>query len=211
MRAARATFCSTLDQQATRLAALVDGRARETRESIDKRVAAIEERRDARILERTETITARMERIGARATTSEEKAAFEAFKTSVSTALGERDRQVTAALEKFRTDAQALIGGREATVAAARATLKSSLDTALTKARTDCAANVRPDTIRDTFRASVLSAQETFKSAVTEKRDMRAELEALRKTRDASVRAAGETFKASFDTALKTLRATVSR
>lgn len=199
-------FCATLDREATRLTALSDGRGRETREGIEKRLASIADRRDTRLAERTENINARIQKIGARATTDEQRAAVQTFQTTVSAALLEKDRQVTAALQKFRTDAALLVETRTRTVTTAQATLKSSLDAALQKAKTDCAANVDPRSVRETFRASVASALESFKTATKEKRDIRADLEALRKTRDESVRVAQQGFKTAFDAALVTLR-----
>jgi len=87
------------------------------------------------------------------------------------------------------------------------ATFKSSVDAAVTKAKTDCDAGVTPATARQTFTASVKTAKDKLRSYIQALDKIGPQVEALAKTRNDAVRAANQTFKTTLEQAQATLKA----
>lgn len=143
----------------------------------------------------------------AKATTTEQKAAVDAFKASVEASVTKRKTAVDGAIATFRTSADKLINDRTAAVDTAAATHKSTMDTAIAKAKADCASGIDPATVRSTLQSSIKAANEAFRSSAKRPEDLDDQVKALRDARDTAIKAAMDTFKSEYEaakTALKT-------
>ena len=85
------------------------------------------------------------------------------------------------------------------------ATFKSTVNAALTKAQADCAANVDPKTVKDTFNKSVSDARKVLQDA-RKSAEMASGLATLKQTRDTAIKAAEQAFKTATDAARAALK-----
>ncbi|OGE85124.1 MAG: hypothetical protein A3J48_03045 [Candidatus Doudnabacteria bacterium RIFCSPHIGHO2_02_FULL_46_11] len=169
-----------------------------------------EERKD-KVGERIDAAKAntdeRLEKLSELAQTEEQRAAVEAFTTSMSAAREKRRSAVEAAMDVFRTGLEALQNTRKTTAEAAAAAFRTTVTTALEKAKSDC-------------QLGALSAAEVKSALVASLRAAKAELDSQRialdtksnveelvKTRNDAVRAAHSEFKATLQSEIAKLKA----
>ena len=211
-------FCANIDKTVSVLSGQMtkrdEGRLdrRENRgEKRDERQGLKDGKLDDRRDDRDENRAGRYDKLYARASTTEAKAAVDVFKAAVESAVSTRRTAVDAAIEKFRVDSQALITNQQAVVDAAAQTLKTSIDAAIAKAKADCTAGVDAATVRETLRKSIKDAQDIFKEKAKKPADIGSQLKALRETRDAAIKAAMDAFKTAFDAAVAALKTALGK
>ncbi len=148
------------------------------------------------------------DKLMARATTDGQKAAVEAFKTTIQSALKTRYAAVDAAREAYRKAVDELIAGRKTTLESAKNTLKSATDAAIAKAKADCAVEgANGATIKQAFHDALKVAQDAFKTSTQSIEKPNDALQNLIDTRNEAIRKAHEAFKVTQEAALKTLKA----
>lgn len=186
-----------------------DRRAENEKARLDK-LAGLRTTRDEKLKENRDGGQAkrdvRYDALMKKADTDAKKAAVTAFKTAVDAATAKRIAAVDAAIKAHRDGVDALVKTKFTTLDTGAATLKSTIDVAIAKAKTDCANNVAPQTVRASLIAAAKAAQDIFKANRNDVA-IKTQLEALNTTRKTAVEAAMTQFKADMTaatTALKT-------
>jgi hypothetical protein len=141
-----------------------------------------------------------------KADTDAKKAAVTAFKTAVDAATAKRIAAVDAAIKAHRDGVDALIKTKFTSLDTGAGALKTAIDAAITKAKTDCANNVAPQTVRAALVAAAKAAQDIFKANRNDAA-IKTQLEVLNATRKTAVEAAMTTFKADMTAATTALKA----
>ncbi len=212
VRNAGTQFCATLDKRATEVNSKIDDKKekldirqhdRLNKKSADRseRDTKLEMHRDGWDDHRGERIT----KLEAKATTDAQKAAVAQFNTTMTAAINARRSAIDTAISTFRTGVDSITGTRVSAVDTAIATFKTARQSALEKAKTDCAAGVDSKTAKATFEASMKAALNTFKAAKTaviKKNDVTV----LSQARKAAIEKAVADFKVTMDAAQATLK-----
>lgn len=96
------------------------------------------------------------------ATTNEQQLAVKTFTTTVQQALTTKRQAVDAARTTFRTGVDQAIAKREPTISNAMVVFDASVNSAISKARSDCAAGMDSKTAKTTFHTAVKDARKKF-------------------------------------------------
>ncbi|MCX6781620.1 MAG: hypothetical protein NTW66_00640 [Candidatus Magasanikbacteria bacterium] len=124
------------------------------------------------------------EKLLGKATTDEQKAAVEKFQLSVEAAVVVRRAAIDVAITNYRTGLDKAITDRKAGMDAALATYKVTIKAVENKAVADCAAGVESATVRTDLKSSIEAARDKFKTdraAVVKVSDQVKALNAVRK------------------------------
>lgn len=211
-------FCTNIDTAVSRIND-ARGKAQEkkTENRMDKSGKLVERRgtKDGKLddkrSEHDANRSAAYAKMYEKATTTAQKAAVDAFKTTIEASVTKRKAAVDTAIATFRTSADKLITDRTAAVDAAAATHKAAVDAAIAKAKADCAAGTDAATVRSTLQASLKAANEAFRTAAKRPEDLDDQVKALRETRDAAIKSAMTTFKSEYDAAKATLKTALGK
>jgi hypothetical protein len=153
----------------------------------------------------------RFSKLEGRASTTEQKAAVTAFRTTLKTITENRRLAVDNAVKAYRSSVDQTLSTKKTAVQAAQTTLRTSIDSILAKAKTDCSANVSNQTIRKTVNDGIKMARQKFAETV-KTLDKRAEvLKTATEARKAAVDKAEKDFKTAYDKALADLKAAFSK
>ncbi|MBI2120502.1 MAG: hypothetical protein HYT94_02670 [Parcubacteria group bacterium] len=172
----------------------------DNRAEVDAKVTELRAKADA---ERN----AQAEKLRARATTPEQKAAVEIFVTTLHDAIAARRADVDAARGTFRTELDKIRTDRRSAVDAAVAAFKSSFTAALDKAKTDCAAGAASKTVRTQTVAALKSAKTALQTAIKGLEKNKTAIEALKTVRNNAFKKAQDDFKVIRDKARTDLKA----
>jgi hypothetical protein len=208
-----ATACARITKLAETIQGRLDTGRQKLMERRDDRAAKLAARRadeQAKVAERRAAweghwndLIGRLEKDGATNT-----AAIAAFKTSMEAAWKTRDAAIAAADKTFRDGLDALVAAKKTAVESAAQAYKSAASAAFTKAQADCAAGVAPATVLTTLRASLKTAQDTFKSDRQAIDKIGEKVKALVTARQAAIQKANADFKAAADAARTAVKAT---
>jgi len=126
----------------------------------DKVASAILVKRDDEINGFETSIT----KLLAKANTDAEKAAIQTFKTSVETAMTQRQTTVDNAVLTYNNAVKNLVSQREDSLTTSGSNFQTNVTAAVTKAQSDCTAGISSTTVRASFLASLKSANQKFHS-----------------------------------------------
>lgn len=202
------------DQVMTRLAEHEQKYGERYTERLSK-INGREVEQDARLVnrrgEQTEQRSEWYTKLEVKATTDAQKAAVAIFRSTIDVAITTRRAAVDKAVADFRIGLDAVIAARKATLDGIAATFTTSMNTALAKAKTDCAAQVDPRTVRETLRVALEAARVKFQTDKTAAEKARTTIEALRVTRRTAIKNALDAFRATAEQARAQLKAAFPR
>ncbi len=167
----------------------------------DERVAKVKETRD----EAEENLEEALDDVEEDLTAAQ-KSALTTFKTTQKRAQATRKAAVDAAVNKYRTDLQALVNKRQEAIRLAGLTLKNSIAAALAKAQADCTAGVDQVTVRTNLKTSIETAQAKFRTDIKAVENIGPQVKALVDTRNAAMKAAKEAFRTTVNQAKEVLK-----
>ncbi|MEK7610679.1 MAG: hypothetical protein AAB468_02940 [Patescibacteria group bacterium] len=204
--------CARFEQAAHKLEHKVGERHDRLLAKKTERMTKLTERRADRLATRTEhrvDWTERrdeiFDRLEAKADTDAKKQALATFQQVVNTAVTTRRAAIDAAANTFHQGVDGAVNARQQAAETASQVFKKAVADALAKAQTDCAATgADAAAVKETYRASVKQARETFNTArqAVEKMD----LETLNTVRKAAFQKAADDFKATMDKARADLK-----
>jgi len=211
----RAAFCSRIDQIIAPIEQRMTDREGklETRwQEIDANLAKREADRLARLSDyrntRDDNRETQYAKLEAKATTDAQKQAVANFKATVEAAVVTRKAAVDSAISAVEQSVSQSIDARRAAVTTATNEFKSAKSAAIAKTKADCSAGVDPQTIRETFRASMKAAQDKFKNDYQAIEKLKGSFESVRTTRQQEVKTAIADFKSTLEKAGTDLKAT---
>jgi len=210
---AGANFCTNIDAIGAKIIAGIDTKTGTIDSKKATRMAKLSESRQKRDeslstkrAERDTALGTHYTALMKKADTDAKKAAVTTFKTTTDAALKARRDAIDAAISTYRTGIDALISQKFGALDNDRAALKSATDAALTTAKSSCTAGTDSKTVYTTFKASIKTARDAYKSSHTQTK-ISDDIKALGTARKASVDAAIAKFKADMNTARTTLKA----
>jgi len=206
-------FCTRLNTLSAdlteRLAEMENKRATKRTEILTK----VKENRDNRLVktkvirnDAIKKLEERLKKLDAAATTDVQKKAMATFRGSVKTSLTTRNTAIDGAESKFRTTSTAFITQRQNGLMTAVATFKYSVQSAVAKAKNSCTAGSSPETVKQTFVASVKTAKDQLANDIRALDQISAQIDVLAKTKNETIKLANRTFKASLKKAIETLK-----
>lgn len=142
----------------------------------------------------------------AKASTTDQQTAVATFKTTIETAVTARRAAIDVAIKAYRDGVDTAVGSRQGTITMAAATLKTSMDTALQTAVTDCTAGKDSKTVRVAAMAAIKNARTAFTTSVKGLDKSDTTIQTLAKTRSDAVKKAIADFEVAKKAAEKTLR-----
>lgn len=153
----------------------------------------------------------RLAKISSKATTTAQIAAVDTYKTAIQTAINNRRTAVDTAMKAYQSGLKSLIDSRKASSTVARTNLNNAINSAISKAKTDCASGVSDNTARTNFKNAVKAAKDQFNSAVKGLDNLKTQREALEKTRKSAFEKAHTDFKVAMENALSTLKTALGK
>jgi hypothetical protein len=147
------------------------------------------------------------EKLLGHATTDEQKAAVEKFKSTVEALVIARRAAVDAAIAIYRSGMEKLITDRKAGMDVALATYKAAIKAAEQKAATDCAAGIDPLTVRTNLKSAADAARAAYKSEREIVKKISDQVKTLGDARKAAFEKALNDFKVALETAKNELKA----
>lgn len=210
-------FCGRFAETTGNIAEKMSGVRTEIDELKGNREATMEDRRDTRDESlngiRSMQDARRVEwyaKLEARATTDRQKDAVREFEKTVDASVETRRDAVDAAIAVFRSGVDSLVSGKKNSAEAAADTFQGAVDAAVAKAKADCEAGKDPETIRNTFRASLKKAKTELTASRKSVEGIGGQVDALAKVRNESIRKAVEAFDASLKAATEKLKTAFS-
>lgn len=147
-------------------------------------------------------------KLQAKATTSSEQQAVQAYETAVNNAVSTRRAAYDSAREAFRNGVETIVSGRQSTIAGQLNSFETAVNTAFQNAQASCASNPSDGpAIRATLMAALKSARENYTSDRKGDATVGSQIQQLIATRDAAFKAANQTFQNSMTAAAQTLKA----
>jgi hypothetical protein len=134
------------------------------------------------------------------AATEAEKAAVEKFITTVDTAHTTKQASMDKLIASQRSTIDTKITEKTGLTGQNLADMKTKMDQALTKAKTDCANGVSSSTVKSEFKKTLESARDSFKN-IKDDSTIRTEMEALRKAHQVEIAKINTAFQTSLDAA----------
>jgi len=202
-------FCSQIDKVLVSVDARGSTSGVKRTEALDNRSEKREDKRSDIDIRRAENEVKRnnqFEELAKRVTTDAQKAALEAFRTSMTAALAERKKTVDAILLAHTTEVDTVMAARKAGADKALVTLKADIETAKTQAKSDCANNVAGDTVRTNLKNAIQQAQEKFRDTLKSLEKVKDVSQASREARKQELQKAEDTFKKSVELAKNNLK-----
>jgi len=203
-------FCSQIDKALVYLDTKAINFGEKKEDAVNNRTEKREDHRsevDTRRADNEVKRNNQLEELSKRATTDAQKAALEAFRTSMNTALTERKKTVDAILLAHRTDIDKVVAARKTGAGEALVTLKADIEAVKTQAKSDCTNNIAGDTVRTNLKNAIQKAQEKFRETMKSLEKVKDVSEASRETRKQELQKAEDTFKKSVEDARNNLKA----
>lgn len=211
---AKTAFCSRIDQIIAPIEQRMadrEAKLEAKRQEIDVNLAKRKADRMARLSDyrntRDDNREAQYAKLEAKATTDAQKQAVASFKATVEAAVVTRKAAVDSAISALGQSVDQSIDARRAAVTTVTNEFKNAKSAAIEKAKADCAAGVAPQTIRETFRASMKVAQDKFKSDYQAIEKLKGSFESVRAIRKQAVEKAIADFKTTMEKARADLKA----
>jgi hypothetical protein len=211
-------FCSRFTETIERINGRLEDRGANVKDRVENRGEKRSDRRDGRdewLGEKRGTQDERRSalytKLDERADTDAEKAAVAEFKSTIDAAVVVRRSAVDKAISDFRSAVDSLVGSKKDGVSSAYTEFKSAADAAIAKAKSDCAGDVDPSTVRSTFNAAMKAAREGLKDDRSTIDKVRDDIQTLAETRKKSVEAALATFKTAVETAKEKLQGVMGK
>ncbi len=145
------------------------------------------------------TLEQHFEDIEEEAVTEAQKQAVAVFKMNLKSAQEVRKIAVEKAQTTFRSARDQLVTQRHNAHSAAVTTFRNSIQTATQKAKTDCAAGISPEIVKQNFVASIKVAKEKLHADIKAVDKTDQQMEALTKIRNEAIRQAHQDFKRTLD------------
>lgn len=213
-------LCVRIDNVVSRLEKYLDGDRINLRERVESRVREMEESRDGRETELAERRKSRDEArnkfyqdLEEKAVQDEtKKAAVEEFKGTVEKAVETRRLAIDNAKDVMNVGITQAIENRETNMESLRAQFKSSVDSAIAKAKNSCDEDATSDELKEILsqlREDVKNARDTYKNKIGEENKIQENIGKLREERKIAVKTAIENFKATMKVAQEQLRSKV--
>ncbi|NTV54930.1 MAG: hypothetical protein HGA16_00300 [Candidatus Moranbacteria bacterium] len=210
-------FCGRFAETTGNIAEKMSGVRTKIDELKGNREATMEDRRDTRDENlngiRSTQDARRVEwyaKLEARATTDKQKDAVREFEKTVDMSVETRRDAVDAAIAAFRSGVDSLVSGKKNSAETAADVFQGAVDAAVAKAKADCEAGKDPETIRNTFRASLKKAKTELTASRKSVEGIGGQVDALAKVRNESIRKALEAFDASLKAATEKLKTAFS-
>lgn len=210
-------FCGRFAETTGNITEKMSGVRTKIDELRGNREATMEDRRDTRDENlngiRSTQDARRVEwyaKLESRATTDTQKDAVREFEKTVDSAVEVRRDAVDAAILAFRSGVDSLVSGKKNSAETAAETFQGAVDAAVSRARADCEAGKDPETIRNTFRASLKGAKTQLSTSRKSVEGIGSQVDALAKVRNESIRKAVQAFDASLASATEKLKAAFS-
>ncbi|NTW90130.1 MAG: hypothetical protein HGB37_04470 [Candidatus Moranbacteria bacterium] len=210
-------FCGRFAETTGNIAEKMSGVRTKIDELKGNREATMEDRRDTRDENlngiRSTQDARRVEwyaKLEARATTDRQKDAVREFEKTVDTSVETRRDAVDAAIAAFRSGVDSLVSGKKNSAETAADVFQGAVDAAVARAKADCEAGKDPETIRNTFRASLKKAKTELTASRKSVEGIGGQVDALAKVRNESIRKAVEAFDASLKAATEKLKTAFS-
>ncbi len=210
-------FCGRFAETTGNIAEKMSGVRIKIDELKGNREATMEDRRDTRDENlngiRSTQDARRVEwyaKLEARATTDKQKDAVREFEKTVDMSVETRRDAVDAAIAAFRSGVDSLVSGKKNSAETAADVFQGAVDAAVAKAKADCEAGKDPETIRNTFRASLKKAKTELTASRKSVEGIGGQVDALAKVRNESIRKALEAFDASLKAATEKLKTAFS-
>ncbi|MFA6397618.1 MAG: hypothetical protein WDK96_02095 [Candidatus Paceibacterota bacterium] len=141
-----------------------------------------------------------------RAKTDAQKQAVETYKTTIKTAIENRRTIIDSAINNWRTTVEKNTLARRASVNTIWTTFKTTVDSALLKAKTDCATGTKQDIIKTTFNETVRVAREKMETDRKALFNVSAQVESLNQIKRDIIKKAQDDFKAVVEKAKADLK-----
>lgn len=125
----------------------------------------------------------------------EQQEAAEKFAAAVEAAITTHRESIGAAQEVFRSSADKIMDTRQEAIKALLESAKAKADAAFEKARTDCAANIAPKTVQQTYITTLRAIRAQFQSDVKALEKSKTQMQALRTARKTAMEKANVEFK----------------
>lgn len=153
----------------------------------------LDSKRDENQIRRDNKIDALMQR----ADTDVKKAAVNKFNSEVKTAINSRQSAIDTAIKNYRDGVDSLLKNKFSMIDSNYTQLKSSVDLAISTAKTSCANGADPKTVRATMQSSIKTAHEKYRSTRVDKAqsEIKTELKTLMDTRNLAIKKAQDDFK----------------
>lgn len=200
-------FCSRISNLPIKTAEQITKAEEKQSKNQSEKLSKIENKQsdadEKRLNHRTNTDSKRLSnwnKIENKAKTDAQKVAVETYKQIVQDAVNTRRTGIDNAIKTYRDGLAQILGTNSDTINQALEVFKSSVNVAVVKAQTDCAANVDSNTVKNTFNQSIKNAREILKTS-RKNMDMSPAVKALKKTRDDSINAIVATFKTTTEKA----------
>jgi len=147
------------------------------------------------------------DKLNAKATTDDQKAAVATFEAAVKDAVTKRRAAVDAANTAFHTAVLGAVSARQNALKTAAAAYKSTVAAAIAAAKASCAAGTPAATVRATLAAKLAAAKSALETARQTADKVGPDLTAAKAARKAAVDKANADFKAAIQAALTALKA----
>lgn len=171
----------------------------ENRLNVDEKRLSIRARVDANRDER-------ISKLEARATTSDQKIAVTAFRTTLASITETHRLAVDEAVKAYRENVDQALSLRKTANETARTAFKAAVDGLLAKAKTDCDNGVDIQVIRRNINEGIKAAREEFRQAVQGIDKAKVTVNSSTETRKMAVTRAQEEFRAAYEKAIADLR-----
>lgn len=201
-------FCSNFADHATAIATKMKERKDAFEDRKTNRAGTVDENRDNRdgkledkrslADERRSEMYAKLED---KADTDAKKSAVETFKKTLETAVDVRRDAVNTAIADFRTGADAAAATRIDDVQAMADAFTKAVNTAVEKAKSDCASGATPATVRTHFQSALKAARENLQADRTASEKLKTQIQVLADARKVSVEKAISSFKVTLELA----------
>ena len=146
------------------------------------------------------------QKLEAKATTDAQKTAIKTFETTVNAAALAKQSAIDAATKTYRSGVDALMVSKRPLVQSAAPAFKTSVTTALDKAKADCAAGKSSSVVFATLTTSLAAAKTKFNSAVQTGNAIGSQMKTLVATKNAAVKKAMSDYKVAVQKATADLK-----
>lgn len=202
-------FCTNLTTLSTNAALKMAQWDKTWEQKVSERTAALEKKRNEREAKlasvRAGSDTKRAEsyeKIMGKATTDEQRAAVEKFKTAVESAVTVRKAAVDSAINSYKTGIDNAVNARRVALDAALAKFNAAIKAAEDKAAADCTvAGAKPYDIRLAAKAAIKTARDQFRTDRLAAPKVSDAVKTLQPIRKAAIEKAVSDFKAAVEAA----------
>lgn len=147
----------------------------------------------------------------AKATSTEQKLAITEFRNAVKSAIEVRQKAIDDARNVYRGAVDKIVTDRKANTNNALTAMKSAIETAVAKAKTDCSNGLDVNTVKSDLKQSVQNARNVFKNSIQNLGKINDSIKSVATTKQASFDKAHTDFKTALETAKTNLKAKLGK